>query len=104
MVPCHEIGRDERNRREGINFQGEKCRCKLAQLFDRPAAISSKFTQRLKINDAPRAGRSIRVRRFEFVEGLSGLGMHGEPVMRTGLWDRLKFRGSGRKRAAKSGV
>ncbi|PYJ22669.1 MAG: hypothetical protein DME99_04850 [Verrucomicrobia bacterium] len=84
-----ELGRIERCRRERFDFLGEKRRCKVAQLLDRRAAISSKFTQLLKINNPPRLGRPIRLRRSEFVEGLSSFFVNGKPVIRSWFWDRL---------------
>ncbi len=63
--------------------------CKIAQLLDRRAAIGSKFTQRLKINNPPRLVRPVRVRRFEFVESLSRFFVNSKPVIRSWFWDRL---------------
>src|SRR5439155_24275052 len=62
---------------------------------------SGEVTQRLKVDDAPRLSRPVRTRRFEFVEGLPRFGMHRKPVMRTGVWYRLKFGRIGRVGAPK---
>src|SRR5439155_13864888 len=40
-------------------------------------------------NNPPLLGRPIRLRRSEFVEGLSSFFVNGKPVIRSWFWDRL---------------
>src|SRR5262249_30103641 len=64
--------------------------------------IGGKFTEGLKIDHTLRFGRLIRAGRFEFVECLPGLGMHGQPIMRTRSRDWLGLGRIDLERAAKN--
>jgi hypothetical protein len=86
-------------RREILPLDGRKCigfqtkinRRVLAQPLRRRAAARRKFSERLQVNFPPRPVRLIWPRVLNLAKHLAWLGMHGQPIVRPRLRNRLEI-------------